>query len=117
MTSTETMTSATFSIGRIEEFEDSQEEIDAYIERMEHWRTANKTEEPAPNQQDAKDQRVSVSLTVIGAKTYGVLRNLLTPDKPSDKTYTELVATLKTHFKPKSLVIAERFRFYRREEK
>ena len=46
-----------------------------------------------------------------------MLRNLLTTDKPCDKTYTELVATLKTHFKPKSLVIAERFRFYRREQK
>ena len=46
MTSTETMTSAsaTFAIGRIGEFEDSQEDIDAFIERMEHWMTANKIE-------------------------------------------------------------------------
>ena len=57
MTSTETMTSATFAIGRIGEFEDSQEDIDAYIERMEHWMTANKIEGPPANQQDAKDQR------------------------------------------------------------
>ena len=74
---------------------------------------SHKIEEPLANQQDAKDQQVSVLLMVIGPKSYGVLMNLLTPDKPSDKTYTELVATLKTHFKPKSVVIAERFRFYR----
>jgi hypothetical protein len=112
------MTSATFAIGRIREFENSQEDIDAYIERLEHWMTANKIDGPPveEDRQNAKDQRVSVLLTVIGAKSYGVLRNLLTPDKPDDKTYAELVATLKSHFKPKSLVIAERFRFYKREQ-
>lgn len=34
-----------------------------------------------------------------------------------DKTYTELQDTLKTHYKPQSLVIAERFRFYRRDQR
>lgn len=72
------MSAAAFAMGRIGEFDDSQEVIDAYMERMEHWMAANNIEGPPPDQENAKDQRVSVLLTVIGAKTYGVLRNLLT---------------------------------------
>ena len=45
-----------------------------------------------------------------------LLRNLLSPEKPSAKTLAELTAVLKRHFAPKRVVIAERFRFYRREQ-
>ena len=40
----------------------------------------------------------------------------MTPDVPSSKTYDELKATLSAHFKPKTLVIAERLRFYKRNQ-
>ncbi|KAG1929501.1 K02A2.6-like [Pimephales promelas] len=52
----------------------------------------------------------------MGPKTYALLRNLLQPEKPGEKTYDQIVATLKAHFSPKPLVIAERFRFHRRNQ-
>ena len=52
--------------------------------------------------------------TLLGAKNYSLLRNLVAPENPKDKTYNELVEKLKAHFEPKPLVIAERFNFYRR---
>ena len=103
-----------FAVSQIGEFDEAQDDIDAYMERMEHCMEANRIEGPPPEQENAKDQRVSVLLMVIGARPYGVLRNLLTPSQPSDKTYAELKNILKTHYKPQSLVIAERFCFYRR---
>ncbi len=53
---------------------------------------------------------------MVGAKTYALLSNLLAPEKPSTKTYDELVAVVKAHLDPKPLIIAERFRFYQRNQ-
>ena len=39
---------------------------------------------------DADKQR-AILLSVCGSKTYKLIRNLTTPEKPSDKTFTELV--------------------------
>ena len=43
-----------------------------------------------------------------------VLRNLVAPSKPQDKSMLELTTVLKKHFEPKPIVIAERFYFHRR---
>ena len=55
----------------------------------------------------------SIFLSVVGGNTYGLLRNLLAPASPKDKSFKEIVDTLKAHFEPKPLVIAERFHFHR----
>ncbi len=47
---------------------------------------------------------------------YGVLRSLLAPTRPQDQTFDDLVTRLKAHYDPKPLVIAERFRFYKRNQ-
>ena len=52
----------------------------------------------------------------MGSKTYSLLRNLASPALLQDKTYEQLVAILKSHFKPKPLIIAERFHFHRRSQ-
>ena len=55
-------------------------------------------------------------LTVIGGPTFKLLENLLAPAKPADKSYAELTAALKAHLAPKPLVIAERYRFHKRDQ-
>ncbi|KAL5517154.1 hypothetical protein EMCRGX_G002638 [Ephydatia muelleri] len=40
----------------------------------------------------------------------------MAPDQPKDKSFAELKTLLKAHYDPKPLVIAERFRFYRRDQ-
>ena len=62
-------------------------------------------------------RKVSVLLTVIGAKAYDTLRSLLPPILPRDKSFPELLAILKQHFDPKPLVIGEHFHFYKRSQK
>ena len=56
-------------------------------------------------------------LTVVGPKTYGLIRDLLAPEKPADKVYTEIVAVMKQHLNPKPIVIAERYKFHQRVQK
>ena len=78
--------------------------LTAYIERVKLFIQANGIE-------DAR--KVPVLLSMIGGKTYDLLRNLLSPADPKDKTFDELVEVLKGRFEPKPLVIAERFHFHK----
>jgi len=55
-------------------------------------------------------------LSSIGKETYNTLRNLLASNNPRTTAWEDIVSTLKTHFEPKSLVIAERFVFNRRQQ-
>ena len=55
-------------------------------------------------------------LTLIGASTFKFL-NLIAPQEPGDLSYTQVVERqLTSHFKPKTLKISERFRFYKRNQ-
>lgn len=54
-----------------------------------------------------EEKLVPVLLSVMGTKTYGLLRNLITPAKPGDLTYQEIVTTLSEHYSPKPLIMAE----------
>lgn len=89
-------------IGSIGEFAPKAESWSAYIERLEQFFVANEI---------SQEKQVATLLSVMGATTYGLLRNLVQPEKPKDKSYKEIVDTLKSHFEPKPLLIAERFRF------
>ena len=91
----------------MQEFEPETESISAYLERLQMFFDANNI---------ADEKKVSVLLTVIGKNTFSLLRNLLAPTSPKDKSL-ELTAMLKAHFEPKPLVIAERFDFYRRDQR
>ena len=98
---------STVVYGRMQSFVPSTESISAYLERLDLYFTANGIE---------SEKQVPVLLTVIGPENYTLLRGLVAPAAPKDKTLEELKASLTNHFKPKTLVIAERFRFYRRTQ-
>ena len=56
-------------------------------------------------------------LTVIGSHLYKLLRNLVSPNKPAEKSYEELTTVLKQHLVPKPIVIAERLKFRKQIQK
>ena len=45
------------------------------------------------------------------------MRALIAPGKPGEKSYKELVASLTAHLAPKPLLIAELYRFHKRDQK
>ncbi len=92
---------AAIAYGKKDEFQPENESIAAYPERVELYFAANAI---------AENKQVPVFLSVIGAKTYTLLRNLLAPTKLSEAPLTE---ALTNHLEPKRVVIAERFHFYR----
>ena len=95
-------------LGHINTFDSEKETISAHLKRVEMFFQAK----------DVKtEKRVPILLSVIGAKTYTLLRNLITPATPKDKSLDELSKLMKEHYKPKPLVIAERYHFHCRNQK
>ena len=48
---------------------------------------------------------MAVFFSVVGGKTYSLLRDLCAPSKPVEKSVEELSAVLRKHFDPKPLLI------------
>ena len=94
-------------IGHIGQFDENEEQWASYTERFEYFVLANKIKE---------DVLVPTFLSVMGGKTFNLLRSLVQPEKPGDKSYEEIVTILRNHYSPKPLIIAERFRFHKRNQ-
>uniref|UniRef100_A0A8C7L8Y6 Retrotransposon gag domain-containing protein n=1 Tax=Oncorhynchus kisutch TaxID=8019 RepID=A0A8C7L8Y6_ONCKI len=104
---TEQLTVKMATIGRVPEFEATKEDFDSYLERFERWLAAN----------EIKDgKKADVFLSVLGPTEYGLLKGLIEPMKAVELNYAELTETLARYFKPKPILIAERFRFYQRHQ-
>ena len=58
-----------------------------------------------------------VFLTVIGAKNYALLSDYYSPGKPRDQSLDDLIKTMEDYFEPVPIIIAERFQFYKRDQK
>lgn len=92
--------------GNIGPFDEATEQWSTYMERVEYFALANKIED---------DVKVPTFLSVMGGKT-NLLRSLVQPDKPGMKSYDCIVKILGNHYSPKPLIIAERFRFHKRNQ-
>ena len=64
-----------------------------------------------------EDKKQSVFLLIVGANTYKLLWNLLTPAKPGDKSYKELVEVLAKHYSPTPAESVQRYKFHSRVSK
>ena len=95
--------------GNIGEFDRGAEDWAAYCERLEQYFLANDVE-------DADKQR-AILLSVCGAGTYQLIRNLVAPDKPSEKTFGAIVTLVRDHHNPPPSAIVQRFKFHSRSQK
>ena len=95
------------TIGKIDVFDETQETWETYVERVQNFFAVNDVND---------DHKVPTLLSLIGSKTYSLLKDLLWPEKPAHKSFEEIVSTLQKHLNPTPLEIAERFRFYKRNQ-
>ena len=87
-------------VGKLEPFEGGPQEWASYVERFEQFLVANDITE-------AKK---------VMAKTYELVKDIVAPAKPSELKFEEVVEHLNKHYDPKPLVIAERFKFHKRNQ-
>ena len=94
-------------LGAMDSFNPDTDDWSAYVERLESFFLAHEIKD---------DKKVAVLLTVLGAKAYSLLRTIIAPGKPAEKTYQQLLDAMKSYVNPKPIVIAERFQFHRRNQ-
>ncbi|KAJ8046092.1 hypothetical protein HOLleu_09270 [Holothuria leucospilota] len=95
--------------GKIDTFHGDKEQWTQYIERLTHYFVVN----------DIKDEekQKSILLSVIGSESYKLLRNLLSPVKPGEKKFKELVEVMARHLNPTPSEIVQQFKFNSRVRK
>lgn len=103
---------ATGLLGHIGAFDLSEEEWPQYVERLEQFLEAN---DVTGDEKAAK--RRATFLSVIGRSAYNLLRSLLAPGKPTEKTFEELIAVLAAHYSPPPTEVMQWFRFNSRARK
>ena len=89
--------------GQIKEFDEEKEQWTQYVERLGHFFMANDVESP--------ERKRAILLTVMGPKCYKLLRSLIAPSEPNDRTYKELVDALQEHHDPTPSETVQRFLF------
>ena len=95
--------------GSIGEFDRGQEDWTSYCERLEQYFVAN-------NVTDATRQR-AIFFSVCGASMYQLIRNLVAPERPTDRSLAEIMSLVRDHHTPPPSVIVQRFTFHSRLQK
>ena len=84
------------------QFDETAETFENYEERLMQFLAANKIEQ---------DRRRAVFLSVVGPKSFALLKDLISPQSFSDVSLANLLKVLKDFYMPKKNVLAERFTF------
>ena len=89
--------------GSIGEFDGDRETWKSYTERLTQYFTANDVE--------SADKQRAILLSVCDPTTYQLIRNILAPVQPTDRSFSELVELVERHRNPKPSVIVRRYNF------
>ena len=95
--------------GHMSPFNLSNKDWRAYIKRFKQYCVAHDIVH------DGKKR--AVLLSVCGAKTYQMIRNVTKPDMPKDKSYDDILKSLTTRYSPKPSIITQRYKFNTRYQR
>ena len=84
--------------GQLEAFDPESDSVEAYLERVDLFFASNDI---------GPDKQITVFLTVVGSRSYALIKNLTAPTLPQENCYEVLKAVLLAHFQPKPLLIME----------
>ena len=90
-------------IGNLSAYEAKEQSWEEYCEILEQYFEANDI--------DDGDKQRAILISVVGPATYKLMKNLLSPEKPASKTYTQLKELMQNHFCPKPSEIVQRYKF------
>ncbi|XP_031432706.1 uncharacterized protein K02A2.6-like [Clupea harengus] len=93
----------TMMIGTLSTFDAKEQTWEEYCEVLDQFFEANGID-------DGEKQR-AILISVVGPATYKLMRNLVSPDKPSSKTFDQLTQVMKEHFNPKPSEMVQRYVF------
>lgn len=94
-------------IGSVEAFV-LNEDFELYVRRLDHLFTLNAVKE---------EEKVAFLCSLGGPELYKVIVSLTNPKTENDFPYKDLTKKLNDHFKPKRNIIAECYKFFKRNRK
>ena len=71
----------------------------------------------ATNDIDAAAKQCAILVSLCGTETYQLIRNLVVPHKPADKSFKQLVELVQAHYCPPPSVIVQCFAFHNRVQR
>ena len=95
-------------LGAVGPFERDTDDWTAYCERLQQFFVANEIKE------DGKKR--AVLLSVCGTASYQLIRSLVAPSKPTDKSVDEIMKLVKDHLTLQPSSIVQRFKFNSRSQ-
>lgn len=90
-------------------FDSQTQTWEEYCEVLHHFFEANEITDA--------DRQKAILRSSVGSQTYTLMRNLVSPAEPGNKTFDELVKLLNDHFDPKPSKIVQCFKFNSRVRK
>lgn len=84
------------------QFDETLENFNNYEERLMQFLDTNKIEQ---------QRQKAVFLSVVGPKTFALLKDLISPKQFSEVNLTNLLEALSNFYMPKRNILAERFTF------
>ena len=89
---------------QFENFDPEEEDFESYCDRMDQYFVIT----------DIKEEKAKTAtlISMIGAKSYSLLKDLSAPVKPKDMQFDEICNKLKGYYSPEKPTLANRFNFY-----
>jgi len=97
--------------GTIHEFDPQKESIEDFHERFEFYCVANNL---CPGERD--NRKKALLLTLLGQGSYSKLKALANPTAVSDLTLDAILQDLSSHYRPKTIEITKKFKFFKRNQ-
>ena len=99
--------------GTLREFDSTKESIEDFRQRFEFYCQANNIKDGDETQRNRKK---ALFITLVGQATFAKLRDLASPREITDISLDDILELLKTHYRPQTVEIAERFKFFKRTQ-
>ena len=97
--------------GNLREFDPKKESVEDFHERFEFYCVANGIRE------DNAAKKKAMFITLLGQENFAKLKVLASPTTVNDLSLDAIVQLLSQHFRPATIEIAERFKFFKRKQK
>ena len=99
--------------GTLREFVASKECIEDFHQRFKFCCLANNIKDGDEAQRSRKK---ALFITLVGQATFAKLRDLASPRDIVDLSLGDIMELLKTHYRPQTVEIAERYKFFKRTQ-
>lgn len=100
--------------GSLKEFDPAKESIEDFRERFDLYCLANNIR---GENADAVHRKKAMFITLLGQATFAKLKVLASPTPVADLALDAIMEHLVAHYRPKTIEIAERFKFFKRSQK